>query len=370
MNAAEISITREVEENDRPTATFALTGSTLLEPSDIRSASTTGAVTVERGEVFSLKILGECLLRFENVYRFIKADSGLDVTHRELVARADLSGCEGLDITKELLPQVDDLMLVLSLAEGHRRACMGLTWRVGEELTSLYRLNRVMPNSVGKQSINDLLIEDGYEDFLRDSLEMLENSSHRGLIWSALAAATSENDETVSMEFMRLYSALETLVLAYRREEKLEYLLDERAAWRRFEKQIRGSIKASAEMEDSPEKRKLAYQNIGALNRISLRHVTEVFLADREIRVDDLWPLFDNEGGWSLTTIRNKLTHGEHLDEEQQLECLPAAIESLKTIVYRVLLNTLGWDFQRSRAAWADWKRQGWREARPRISKE
>ena len=91
------------------------------------------------------------------------------------------------------------------------------------------------------------------------------------------------------------------------------------------------------------------YRNGGATGtRIPIKKLFEVFVSSYDVRLDDLWPLFDNSSGPSLYDIRNAIAHGEFLSPGKFM-ALNYAQENLNWTVERILLTILGWQVEQSK---------------------
>jgi len=172
---------------------------------------------------------------------------------------------------------------------------------------------------------------------------------------------------------LALYSALETLVLYFRKGHRLEtvFTADEEEQWKQLEGDLRQWLKNHSLLNDNKDKRKLLYENLPALKRVSF---STAFIKCRDfygVKLDDLWPVLGSNEGWSLSTIRNKLVHGEHF--AQRLGALGTAKEHLQWTVERFLLTILNWAVSASNVA-ADYLTsnstayQIWKEDRKIIS--
>jgi len=91
------------------------------------------------------------------------------------------------------------------------------------------------------------------------------------------------------------------------------------------------------------------YRNGGAAGtRIPIKKLFEVFASTYSVKLDDLWPLFDNGSGASLYDIRNAIAHGEFLNPGKFM-ALSYAQENLNWTVERILLAILRWPIEQSK---------------------
>lgn len=351
-------------------AVFYLTESLLLSPVDLLTYSYDGSVQVEHAAKIQFSLTADCQLSFEYEYRYDLKNAKEKKSWSELVARADIVSLPAGNSPEDLLPLIDDLLLLVSLAEGQRCACMEIAWSNQDQFVRLFRLDRTMPEENASHSMNDCLIADignEFELFLKNSFDILKNLPERNLLWSALASITWFETSTIGQEFLRLFTAVETIVLAFRRMNCLEYAVDDDSKRDELRKDIEKYLKKHPLLQENPACRGMMYDNIPGLFRISLRRAIEVFTETYKIRLDDVWPLFTSSSGWSLLSIRNKIAHGEHFSEGEWFD-IAEANRSLRVIAERFLLSVLGWDYQKSRSHWGNSTRQNWTVAHARLS--
>jgi hypothetical protein len=162
----------------------------------------------------------------------------------------------------------------------------------------------------------------------------------------ALHAVTAES-RTIEQKFVRLFSALETLVLKHRRDSSVEFVFppDE---WKNIQKQLRKAMNGISALANDNIKRCLVYENLSGLNRISLRTAYAAFCTYYQIELDDLWPVCGSGSSVTLADIRNRLVHGVPL-ERKQLNTVCIATRHLEWILERALLKILGWPLENSR---------------------
>jgi len=84
------------------------------------------------------------------------------------------------------------------------------------------------------------------------------------------------------------------------------------------------------------------------LNRVPLQYAFKKFLEEKNIELNDLWPFSDEKSDCSLTEIRNRLVHGYGLNESF-IDSFGTALKNLEYYAKRLLLISLGWDFDKSK---------------------
>ena len=146
--------------------------------------------------------------------------------------------------------------------------------------------------------------------------------------------------------FLALFSSIETLILAYRLENNQEYVVRDPKEWKKLKDKIKGLINTTLETDKNA--RVLMQKNINGLNRVPLQYAFKKFLEEKGIKLDDLWPFSAENSDCSLTKIRNRLVHGYGLNENFT-DSFGTALKNLEYYAKRLLLVSLGWDFDKSK---------------------
>lgn len=208
------------------------------------------------------------------------------------------------------------------------------------------------------------MIDSSYlKDFLTTAWGTYRESQHYNLIKSALQINTSDIGWSVDSRFMALFSSVETLLLVYRLENDLEYIIKETKDWNCLRNQIKRLIKEHNSLKGDTNSRGLIYQNLNGINRIPLHLVIKEFFERKIVDLKDLWPFSTENNEYSLTKIRNRIVHGYGLNE-RYIESFGIALRNLDFYAKRILLVSLGWNFFNSRV----FRREGkfveeWKEA-------
>lgn len=338
---------------------FYLTKSLLLSPSDIITNRYDGSVQVKHVKKLQFKLNSNCQLSFQYEYRHRQENQGETISWTELMACADIVPLPAGISPEDLLPQIDDLLLLVSLAEGQRCACMEVVWSQQGQLIHLFRFDRTFPIENINHSVNDCLTTN-IDNFLTTTYASLRDFPERRLLWSALASITWFEATTIGDDYLRLFTALETMVLAFRRINGLEFIVNDKSKRDQIGKDIKKFIKNHSLLKDDSGYRGMLYENISGLLRISFKCATMAFAEAYNVRLDDVWPLFEPKDKWSLLNIRNKIVHGEHFSEGEWRD-IAEAKRSLRIIAERFILNMLSWDYQETKVHWNDSAKPSWR---------
>jgi hypothetical protein len=332
---------------------FWLTPSTLLRPARAFRHYPNGRVEVETPWQFAFTFPNDCSLTFDHHYRKRKNERGETVTFEELVAEFKLQGNvnDGQTI-KELLDDLDDVLLLASFAARHPCVCVG--WQATDSYshTERYLGNRTIPAEKDKENDRNQIISlSKFPAFMAQAFRQFTIMKPNDSLRRAIHFAIPSEGNTVDSDFVSLYSALEMMVLHFRREHGLEFILPDVDEFNQLQAGLRKWLKEHPLLADK-DRRKLVYEKLFEINRVSFGHAFEKFCEFYSVDLHDLWPVVGNVGGPSLATIRNRLVHGEVLGEGYY-KALITAKYHLQWSVERMILAMLGWPVKESKVdAW------------------
>ncbi len=338
---------RRSSARSKVTGGFWLTPSFLLRPAKSIRLSDTGDVRVRTVHELRFKLPGGPLLMFDTAYRHETTAGGETLTYPELVARFESKSgvVQEAGIT---LSALDDILMLTSLAERHRCVCLGWDISKAGTRTRYFRREITIPKTSPERDMSMVLIDLAhFEEFLNETYAALVNSSHQDLLRQAIHRTIPREDQTIESQFLTLYSALETLVLMFSKDRRLEYILHDETEWTRLRKDMERWLRNRPEL-GSKDRRRLVYEKLNELNRVSFGTAFSAFCDVYGIDLKDLWPVTVRSGGSPLSAIRNRIIHGEHF-ERSQLTAISVAKDHLRWVVERSVLAVLGWRIDRSK---------------------
>jgi hypothetical protein len=361
---------RNVEDSLQKTeGSFWLTPSVLLSPAKTVERSYNGNVKVETIRQFNFTLANGFSLVFDKQFRYIKNENNDDITFTELVAGFEI-GDEKQDINdteNDNVGHLDDFLMLVSFAERYRCICLGWDFINSEGHTKYYRRNLTIPKIREKQNVFETLIDiQDFDDFIKQTYSKFIEINPKDLIRQAIQYTTYREDRSLENSFFTLYAALETLMLCFRQNHRLDAVFDSPDEWNRFQEDLKAWLKIYSQLNSDKNKRTLVYEKIPELNRISFATVVKRLCDFYSVDLGDLWPLLKNPKGISLSEIRNMLVHGKTFNP-LQLRALIVAKEHLLWIMERLILAVLGWPISRSRvnkdylahymACYKDWEK-------------
>lgn len=351
---------------------FWLSPSQLLSPSKMIKYLGDGSAKVTTARRFRFAERKFNPLTFDFHFRHENDAMGHDTTFPELVAKYEFpsSGKDTRkDITK-LLHGVDDLLLLVSFAERHRIVCVGWNATTEKSILRYYRRDIAIPPLAKEgDSIYPLIDIAQFQGFIRAAYRKFVSTGPNDLFRQALQRSLPHEGQTIEQSFMTLYSSIETLLVCFVGDNQILTTEDWRTLKADFKTFLSEHRRLSSERYRT--KRGLIYQKINELNRIPFSTTFEQFRQRHKISLDDLWPLTTSDQGPSLSTIRNRLVHGQYFPPAQ-FPALAVARDHLKWTVERLILAVLGWDSARSAASktflWNAVAYRTWREQRTALA--
>lgn len=245
-------------------------------------------------------------------------------------------------VRKEILPQIDDLLIIASLGSRTRTACIGWQASDHQDLVTYYRGEFAFPSGQSEPSCEQGLVWlKDFGEFLGICYPAFLRFSDQSAIRKAIISVVPGQKKVLEQSFLSMFAGLEALILVFRKEKELEFVVSDPTEWKYIKKIIKQNIFKSIKQELSKEQRTYIYTKLNELNQISLRSAFERFCKHYNIDLSDLWPLFKTRDIFGLSDIRNKLIHGDKLSDEFP-DALWVAEENLRFMVERILVKILG----------------------------
>jgi hypothetical protein len=344
----DLHIIHHLRDNDyvqRTQIVFWISPNQFLTPLTSSSSSYTGELKHECVRKVEFLIKKEVRLVFEKHFRSKTIENGDFVQWAFLAACVDLdfSADDVSTIKKNVLPDIDDFLLIASFAARRRTACLGWTASDKNAYAMFYRGNYVFPDFDRDESLNNGLIDiKDFERFMQTCYPAFLGFENKLAIRNALYSAVPPQPRTIETTFLHVFAGLETLILDFKRRKDLEFVIPPND-WSSFRKYLHKCIKNSTEPNLETEQRASMYRKLDELNRVSLREAYELFCKEYFIDLVDLWPIFGESDLVGLVDIRNKLIHGDPFPHAM-FDPLVVAKEHLIYILERVLTRILKWN--------------------------
>ena len=270
---------------------------------------------------------------------------GTSSKERNLFASCELDACI-VDLDQAVAALLDDLnvyLLVVSLATRTRTTAFGWDLVSGGETRAQYLAGTSIPTGYSVSHGDDLVDRSDHAEFFQHGFDRMVLSAFKESLQSAICALTPQMASVLEHEFLSVFSAIEEILLQYRRRAGLEFVLP-LAEWSGVKSAIKRSIKDAV---PDKETRKRLYQKLDEINRLSIAEGFSKFASDHDVDLADTWPLFDTTDGVSLYELRNWLAHGEPIPREIEGH-LWVAQRHLRWTLEKIVLKLLDWPIERS----------------------
>jgi len=341
-------IIRPIQSSESPENTqivFWVSPNSFLTPFMLQSSSYTGNLECERVRNVEFTLTGNIRLLFDKHFRSKTAENGDFIQWNFLVActETDIPAVDAKTIKNNVLPDIDDFLLLASFAARQRTACLGWTASDKSSYTTFYRGNYTFPKVESNTRVDNGLVDiSKFESFMQTCYPSFLQYENKLALRNALYSVVPSHSSPLEISFLNMFAGLETLILDFRRLQSLEFVLPTNE-WASMKEYLKGCIKKSTQPILEAEKRASIYRKLDELNRVSLREAFELFCKDYSIDLADLWPVFGGNELTGLADIRNKLIHGDPFCHEM-INPLIVANEHLKYTLERVLSRVLQWD--------------------------
>lgn len=343
---------------------FWLTPNPLLQPASMSSHSFTGNVEVKTVHECEFSPYPELTLKFNKHYKHYNNADGDDISFSELVATFELPGTDlnDTEATTKALDAMNDVALLSSVAARRTTVCLG--WEANDSKTWVrhYLRNRTLPSDDDDYRHEELIEPSNIIPFLKIAYPASVSYGDTRAFRRLLHFVLPKNKSTVDSNFVTLYTALEMLVLHFRKNVDLENILPKKD-FRKIRREMEELIDNSTDINEVGSKEEMK-RKLSELNRVSFGSAFETFCQNFQVDLSDLWPVADSSEGISLMKIRNLLVHGEHFGPEQY-KGMVVAREHLRWTVERMVLGVLHWPVDNSRVssgylalmnAYSEWK--------------
>jgi hypothetical protein len=216
---------------------FWLSPNRLLNPSLMSLFSYTGAVEMKTARELAFQ-LPAGLVHFRTHFHHEHKKSAVLRTSELVAELSEKLERAGLN---NFVKELDDILLLTSLATRHRCVCRG--WRVWTaNCETLFYRNRLAVPKARKIGAQETLIDDPeFEDFLKHAFSTFRQKAGREALRQAIDLLVSSQEGTIEASFLKCFAALETLVTLYRQSAGLGKILDPQS-WATFEDDFKSFI--------------------------------------------------------------------------------------------------------------------------------
>ncbi|WNB74599.1 hypothetical protein [Methylomonas koyamae] len=340
------------EGSEKTQIVFWVTPNSFLSPSMGQLTSYSGDLEYKRTHNLNFTLRHNVSIYFDKHFLSKTSENGDFIQWGFLVAcvETEIPAIDASTIKETVLPDVDDFLLIASFVARQRTACLGWSASDGNSLTNFYRGYYTFPKIETNTSVHDGVIDPAkFEEFMNTCYQAFVKYENKLALRNALFSLVPSNSLTLEVSFLNMFAGLETLILDFKRQKSLEFVL-ENDQWSSLKKYLEKCIKNSTEPTLEAEQRKLLYSKLDELNRVSLREAFESFCQYYSIQLEDLWPIFGKNKLAGLSDIRNKFIHGDPFGHEMY-DPIILAHQHLKYVLERVLIRIFQWNVDETRVS-------------------
>ena len=322
----------------------------LLQCSKLLDAKPSGEIKVTVDNVYSIKLNDLVELTFNSIYYYdseFKSNNKLALlTYSKDVA--EFTSIPTFDTVKNELSNVDDLLMLLSFAIRKRCVCTGYLADSGHKLEQFYRRDIYIPEQKSDHDLYKYLVEPAeLRNFITYAYNYFKTFSNKDILRRAIFPICNDSNIETESYFLILFSCLESLLLYFKKNERLETIVDAKV----FSERKRKIESAIHEIfSDYSDRISLMNKKILELNRPSFESILLKYIDNYSVEIQDVWPLVNSDKGLLLLKIRNRLIHGDSF-KNYQLDSLALATAHLKIIVERMILSQLNYPIEKTRVS-------------------
>jgi len=256
---------------------FHISNNKILAPAILPSCSYNGEINYTRYKNYKFELNNEITIAVDKHFSNKNIENCL-VQWSYLVGESKITFPAKSDakIKSEILPIIDDFLMIVSFATRHRTVCLG--WNAYDKYNDciFYRGNYTFPDNSSDSFYDELIERRDFESFMNTSLPRFFETNSKPSLRVAMYSLTNDIDQTVDSAFLKFFAAIEGIILHHRRSENLEFVFD-KSEWIKIKKGLEKFIKSSESPAIEKDKRAMLYNKLNELNRVSLKESFDDF---------------------------------------------------------------------------------------------
>lgn len=296
---------------------FHITKNSFLNRDIIYSFDERGIVNIEPNKKLVIEA-NNLILEFDFYYRsnIFGGKITQEIAHFIEIKTNPIASLE--EKGEELCRLIDDILLIASYATSKHTVCymwevISTDWHV-----TRHRGDRVMPDLNDRGTVtSERRNHNDLPSFISKAYNKLKKPSFDHSLKLAFNHLVTPSSNSIEMNYLQAFTCIESLILSHSRTDGKEFIIPKGAKWNSLKGKIKKAIKNYYTENEPDEKRKERseiYNKLNGLHRKSLEVAYNDFISNYKINTDGLTPLSSNKVE-SLSSLRNKLVHGEPYDE-------------------------------------------------------
>lgn len=321
---------------------FFINDAPLIAPFTHFQSTEDGSISHSKGEVFSVCIDAKNIATMDVKFTSHITNKSINLEKYQIIEIQTLvSEYDVEKIKSELFNKIDSLCDVISLAHGEKVICTSWLYQSPEKRIFFHRKNYKEQPNISTDSNKRVIEKRMTKDFLQRTFDNYISSPYYDSLRLAINSLTIDRIFE-EQQYLSLFQAYESLVLNFKKQQYLEHIINAEE----FSK-LRKKIEKQINKDDIPDKeaRSRMKAKLAELNRPSLEGITKLLLEETETSNKDLWSLFKDGKGISLSELRNIIIHGEILPPHCLVD-LHIATQHLKIHLSRLVCTLLKWEIK------------------------
>lgn len=248
-------------------------------------------------------------------------------------------------IKKKINPKIDYILSIIGFMNERRVSWHKFQVCINRSVYTYYRNTPDVATFIRGKDRETCIPQWEFSAFLKNAIERLSDSPYRYRMKVAFDTIARKNTSEVNISaemYLSLFSAVEGLLLIYRRLAKKEYIVSGNQ-WKKIHHVLHEAIK---DFKCTEKQKEAMTAKLPELNRYSLKDAWVQFISNNSIDTDCLWPIFavgkDKPG---LSDIRNLLIHGENANFSS---LYMYAQDHIQLLLERIICYLLHWPLERT----------------------
>lgn len=337
---------RKSTHNENSTLTFYINDAPLIAPHMQFESSREGTLNYKKSNCLTVDVDEKTKITSDVLFNVTHENNNKTIEfNRYHILKTIIleKTCDIDKVNEEYLNKVDKLNDIASLAHGRKVLCTCWNFNSPEHSVTFYRSNYKKQSDIQLNHHQAIIPKNLMENYFQKTYDAYINSPYFDSLRLAINTLTIEKS-FLEQKYLSLFQAYESFLLTFKKINNFELILPNKT-FSRFRTEIQKNIDASV-IPDKDARRKMK-SKIGELNRPSLNDIANEFFKEMNVNNKDLWPIFNDGNGVTLSDLRNIIIHGEILPKNS-FQNIFVAQEHLKLHLFRLIFTVLDWDVNKT----------------------
>lgn len=332
--------------DDTSILTFYINDAPLIAPHMRMNSSRKGTLGYQKSQCISINIDNDIKIISDVLFNIIQENNNKRIEFTKYqILQANIKDitCDIEKVRIDYLAKIDKLNDVTSLAHGKKVLCTTWNFNSPEQNVTYHRCDYIKQPDIKLEHHYMIVPKIFMEEFLQKAYDAYVSSPYHENLRLAINILTLEKS-FLEQSYLSLFQAYESFLLTFKKINNIEEILP-----RENFSRVRAAIQKGIDEKSVPNKddRKKMKSKIGELNRPSLNDISMEFHKEFKTNDSDLWPIFKDGNGVTLSELRNIIIHGEILPPSIMSNIFTAK-EHLRLHLFRLIFSILKWDIDKT----------------------